>query len=45
MGRSRAAQLEALGRLHGLMRLDDGKAPSAHAAAAVLETIASRTQS
>jgi hypothetical protein len=43
-GPERAAQIEALGRLDGLMRLSDGKAPSAHAAAAVLETIAARTQ-
>jgi lipid-A-disaccharide synthase len=44
-GPDRAAQIEALGRLDNLMRLDDGKTPSAHAAAAVLETIAARTQS
>ena len=36
---ARDAQIEALSRLDGLMRLHDGRAPSAHAAAAVLETI------
>ena len=41
-GPARQAQVEALARLDGLMRLDDGAAPSAHAARAVLETIASR---
>jgi len=41
-GPARQAQIEALARLDGLMRLEDGTAPSAHAARAVLETIASR---
>ena len=41
-GPERKAQIEALARLDGLMRLDDGAAPSAHAARAVLETIAAR---
>ena len=41
-GPARQAQIEALARLDGLMRLEDGAAPSAHAARAVLETIASR---
>ena len=45
-GPQRQAQVEALARLDGLMRLQDGGAPSAHAAKAVLETIAAqRTQS
>ena len=39
-GPARKAQIEALGRLDTLMRLPDGRAPSAHAAAAVLETMA-----
>ena len=38
-GPAREAQIEALSRLDGLMRLPDGRPPSAHAAAAVLETI------
>jgi lipid-A-disaccharide synthase len=41
-GPKREAQIEALGRLDKLMRLADGRAPSAHAAEAVLETIAAR---
>ena len=41
-GPERKAQIEALARLDGLMRLADGAAPSAHAARAVLETIAAR---
>jgi len=41
-GRERRAQLEALARLDEAMRLPDGGAPSAHAARAVLETIAAR---
>jgi lipid-A-disaccharide synthase len=41
-GPVRRAQIEALERLDGLMRLPDGQGPSAHAANAVLETIASR---
>ena len=41
-GPGRDAQVEALGRLDGLMRLADGAAPSAHAACAVLATIAAR---
>jgi lipid-A-disaccharide synthase len=44
-GPERTAQLEALGRLDGLMRLPDREQPSDRAAAAVLETIAARTQS
>ena len=44
-GPERRTQLDALARLDQVMRFDDGKAPSAHAAAAVLETIAARTQS
>ena len=39
-GPPRAAQLAALAKLDALMRLADGRTPSAHAAAAVLETIA-----
>ena len=39
-GPARARQLEALSRLDRLMALPDGGAPSAHAARAVLETIA-----
>ncbi len=42
-GPERSAQIEALARLDELMRLDDGAAPSAHAARAVLETIAARS--
>jgi lipid-A-disaccharide synthase len=38
-GPPRAAQLAALAKLDALMRLADGRTPSAHAAAAVLETI------
>jgi lipid-A-disaccharide synthase len=41
-GEAREAQIEALSRLDGLMRLPDGRPPSAHAAAAVLETVAMR---
>jgi lipid-A-disaccharide synthase len=39
-GPARSRQLEALSRLDRLMALPDGGAPSAHAARAVLETIA-----
>ena len=39
-GPARSRQLEALTRLDRLMALPDGGAPSAHAARAVLETIA-----
>ena len=41
-GPARARQIEALSRLDRLMALPDGGAPSAHAARAVLETIAAR---
>jgi len=41
-GPARDAQIEALSRLDRLMSLPDGGAPSAHAARAVLETIATR---
>ncbi len=41
-GPERQAQIEALGRLDSLMRLDDGQGPSAHAARALLQAIASR---
>ena len=41
-GPERAAQIEALARLDDAMSLSDGDAPSAHAARAVLETIAAR---
>ena len=41
-GPERAAQIEGLARLDAAMRLPDGGAPSAHAARAVLETIAAR---
>ncbi len=41
-GAARAAQLDALSRLDGLMSLSDGGAPSAHAARAILETIEAR---
>ena len=41
-GPARSAQLEALSRLDQLMALPDGGAPSAHAARAVLETLAAR---
>jgi lipid-A-disaccharide synthase len=41
-GPARAAQVGALQRLDGLMQLEDGAAPSAHAARAVLEAIAAR---
>ena len=44
-GPERRTQLAALAKLDQVMRLDDGNDPSAHAAAAVLETIAGRTQS
>jgi len=44
-GPERRTQLAALARLDEMMRLDDGTRPSVHAAAAVLETIAARTQS
>ena len=39
-GPVRSGQLEALSRLDRLMALPDGRAPSLHAADAVLETIA-----
>jgi lipid-A-disaccharide synthase len=39
-GPDRTAQIEAFTRLDELMRLPDGRTPSAHAAEAVLETIA-----
>ena len=41
-GPARQAQLDALARLDELMRLPDGRPPSAHAAAAVLEAIAAK---
>ena len=41
-GPVRSAQLAALDKLDARMRLADGRAPSAHAATAVLETIAGR---
>jgi len=41
-GPARSAQLAALDKLDARMRLDDGRAPSAHAATAVLETIGGR---
>ena len=41
-GPQRHAQIEALSRLDQLMRLADGRAPSAHAASTVLETMAAR---
>jgi lipid-A-disaccharide synthase len=41
-GPERAAQIEALTRLDRLMRLPDGRPPSAHAADAVLRTLASK---
>jgi lipid-A-disaccharide synthase len=41
-GPERQAQIEALARLDSLMRLDDGDGPSAHAARALLQAIASR---
>jgi lipid-A-disaccharide synthase len=41
-GPERTRQTEALAKLDALMRLPDGGAPSAHAARAVLETIAAR---
>jgi lipid-A-disaccharide synthase len=41
-GPARAAQLAALDQLDQRMRLADGRPPSAHAAAAVLETIATK---
>ena len=41
-GPARSAQLAALDKLDARMRLEDGRPPSAHAAAAVLETIARR---
>ena len=44
-GAARTAQLDALSRLDRLMALPDGGAPSAHAARAVLETIAARRAS
>jgi lipid-A-disaccharide synthase len=44
-GPGRAAQIEGLRRLDALMRLDDGAAPSAHAAKTVLETISARRSS
>jgi lipid-A-disaccharide synthase len=42
-GEARDAQLAAFSRLDGLMRLPDGRPPSAHAARAVLETIEARS--
>jgi lipid-A-disaccharide synthase len=42
-GAPRRAQLDALARLDGLMRLPDGEAPSARAARLVLRTIAERS--
>jgi lipid-A-disaccharide synthase len=44
-GPERAVQVEALGRLDNLMRLPDHQQPSDRAAAAVLNTIATRTLS
>jgi lipid-A-disaccharide synthase len=41
-GPERQAQIDALARLDGLMRLEDGGAPSVHAARAVMETIKAR---
>ena len=41
-GAERSAQMAALARLDGLMRLEDGAPPSAHAARAVLKTVAQR---
>jgi len=41
-GPARSAQRAALDKLDACMRLDDGRMPSAHAAAAILETIAQR---
>ena len=41
-GAAREAQIDALSRLDGLMRLPDGDAPSSHAARAVIETIETR---
>ena len=41
-GPARSTQLAALDKLDARMRLDDGGAPSVHAASAVLETIARR---
>jgi lipid-A-disaccharide synthase len=41
-GPARTAQLQALARLDQVMSLPDGGAPSAHAARAVLDTIAAR---
>ncbi|MBV8104565.1 MAG: lipid-A-disaccharide synthase [Hyphomicrobiales bacterium] len=41
-GPQREAQAQALARLDQLMRLPDGRTPSAYAAGAVLETIAAR---
>ena len=41
-GPQRQAQAQALARFDQLMRLPDGRAPSVHAASAVLETIAAR---
>src|SRR5271157_6027448 len=41
-GPQREAQAQALARFDQLMRLPDGRAPSVHAASAVLETIAAR---
>ena len=41
-GPERQAQIDSFARLDGLMRLEDGGAPSVHAARAVMETIASR---
>jgi lipid-A-disaccharide synthase len=41
-GPERTAQIDALARLDGAMRLADGGAPSAHAARVVIETIGAR---
>jgi lipid-A-disaccharide synthase len=41
-GPERATQVEGLARLDAAMRLADGRAPSAHSARAVLDTIAAR---
>jgi len=43
-GPARKAQVEALGRLDRVMRLPDGRPPSAHAAAVVLETMARKAE-
>ena len=43
-GPARAAQIAALARLDRLMRLQDGRPPSAHAAEAVLATVARKAE-